>query len=237
MGKVVAFLVVAITHLFSAKGVLIPFYHYPTKEDEEIKRLLELKKRYPLTQIITIINPSNGTFRRIDPNFVKMISTLHKAGITTIGYVHTSYGNRKKEKVILDILRWERYYKKFGIDGIFVDEVNSSIQSLPYYQDLHKVVYDRFNLLALNPGVEVDKSFYSLADIVVSYEADKIPNFCPNKEKSALLLHTQKRLHHSLLDRFVECYDYLYITEQSLANPWERLSSYLDILLAKLQKR
>ncbi len=215
--------------LFGMEGVLIPFYHYPSFEDSKIKKLIALRQSYPYLKIFAVINPNNGNFTQTQRNFASMIFRLHRAGIIPLGYLYTSYARRDLNESLEVVQKWKRYYGPYGIEGLFIDEVNQS--ALGYYRTLAQEVKKRFSYVVLNPGVEVSKDFFDIADIVVTKESAFVAP-CRYQKKSALLLHSQNEFNESH-KRLLECYDYVYITDQKMPHPWGEVSAFLEVLLQK----
>ena len=221
------------TLLFAQKGILIPFYHYPKIEDEQVQKLIEYKKRYPDVPIVLIVNPNNGDFNQLEYNFAAMIEHLHEANISVVGYIYTSYAKRPLREVVDRIQTWAKIYKPFGVEGIFVDEVNGSKQNFEYYRDISRKIARYFHFTIFNPGVEAP-ALHSLADIVVVHENSSIVTPPSDGNKSALLLHSVKDL--EAYRPFFKYFQYIYVTPLTLPNPWKELSSYLPKLLDELQK-
>ncbi len=220
------------TSLFAQKGILIPFYHYPQIEDKEVQRLIEYKQRYSDVPLIVIINPNNGDFNRLEYNFASMIERLHEANISVVGYIYTSYAKRPLQEVEDRILAWAKMYKPFGVEGIFVDEVNGSERNLEYYRDISRNIAKHFDLTIFNPGVEAP-ALHSLANIVVTHENSSIHSLPSDGNSSALLLHSVKDLKR--YRSYLKKYAYIYVTPHILPNPWEKLSPYLPQLLELFQ--
>ncbi len=229
------FLLLLSMTLFAAQGVLIPFYHYPLDDDEEIAKLLAYKKAYPDIEFFVIINPANGDFRAEQYNFASLIDKLHEANITTLGYVYTKYAARDPKEVRLRIDAWAKFYKKWGVEGIFFDEVNSSQEAFSYYEALARYAKKRFRYVVLNPGTKPHKSYMQIADIVVLHESYRLPTQKEKCDKGALLLYGIADLNTttSLFSQF----GYVYVTDRNGSNPWESLSSHMDELLYILQQR
>jgi len=122
---------------------------------------------------IAIINPNSGPGSGESGlyNGATGIPVLTNAGITVVGYVHTSNGGRSITTVQNDVLN---YYDNFdGLSGIFVDEVSGESGQYSYYSQLSAYIYDRYDLVIFNPGtVPDDTSYYGLADITVTFEDD-----------------------------------------------------------------
>ena len=70
----------------------------------------------------------------------------------------------------------DQYYERYGLDGIFFDEVSPSAAS--YYDELYDYVkgIDEDQLVILNPGSSVPESYEDFADIVIVYENYGIPS-------------------------------------------------------------
>ncbi|BCD62656.1 large repetitive protein [Nitratiruptor sp. YY08-26] len=234
MGKIFFLLLSMI--LFAAEGLLIPFYHYPLLEnDKEIDKLLTYKRKYPQIEFFVIVNPANGDFRSEQYNFASMIDRLHEANITILGYVYTKYAARNPEDVKKRIDAWEKFYKKWGVEGIFFDEVNSSNEAFVYYRDLCTYARKKFPLIVLNPGTTIARQYEKIADIIVVHESNVLPMGKDDINKSALLLYDIQEFNitQPLLQRF----RYIYITDHNGSNPWERLSLHMDKLLQVLEEK
>ncbi|MRI82929.1 MAG: hypothetical protein C6I00_00745 [Nitratiruptor sp.] len=215
-------------NLYAIEGVLIPFYHYPRPNDPQVARLIALKKRFPQIPFIVVINPNNGHFTRPDPNFTRMIRQLAAADIQLVGYVYTHYGKRDLQEVLEDINHWERFYKEAGIEGIFLDEVACSKEE--YYQPLARKIKERFSLLIANPGVpcHLPWSHITITHEERHYQASRHTL----DQREAILVHSSPPVPFQALAPF----DYAYVTDARLPNPWERLSRYLPQLLAFIQR-
>ena len=217
-------------------GVLIPFYHYPAYNDTKISYLISLKQRYPDVEMFVIINPDNGYVRKRLYNFAFAIRRLQRAGIHPLGYVHTDYGKRPIKEVEANIEAWDSIYGKWGLEGIFFDEVNGTKKLLEYYAPLISHARGRFRYVVLNPGTSIAPEFEKLADIIVTNESNSTTHYCElNATKNALLLHSTKEL--NLSQDVFERYDFIYVTPQKLPNPWRNISPFLEEIMKSLAHR
>lgn len=230
----VLFSLIMATFLYGIEGVLIPFYHFPQLYDQEVLKLITFKHKYPDIEFFVIINPNNGDFAKVQYNFALMIRQLHDANITVLGYVYSAYGKRDLLQLKSRIDAWKKY-KYWGVEGIFIDEVNSSNEKLPYYKDLSRYIKRDFPFVVLNPGVVVDKEYEKIADIVVVREHNQSQKNTSNIEKSALLLHGIEDF--SKVKEDLSTYRYIYVTEKNGSHPWERLSKHMQKLLQFIQKQ
>ncbi|MGZ9267494.1 MAG: spherulation-specific family 4 protein, partial [Sulfuricurvum sp.] len=225
------------------RGTLIPLYTYPT--DESWNQIIKTNSNL---ETIAVINPQNGPISCSNVSLVDYqngIKKLKENNIKVLGYVYTSYGARSLDKVKADI---DLYYTCFnGMDGIFVDETNSSSVSSPYYQALYGYIKDH-NLssqVVINPGIYPDEAIIRASDVAVIYEeksseynAIAVPayvyNYTPGR--FALLGYdtSDVSLEREQLEHFLDAnIGYLYLTNDTLANPWDTLSAYyLKLLLS-----
>ena len=198
----------------------IPLYSSPSLWYQNIDKLKNQS---------VIINPDEGAGKSINEEYLKAIKFLKQNNVTIYGYVYTNYMNRNINEITNDIDNYKNFYPQ--IDGIFFDE--TATNKLSDYEFLADYVHNKgFNLIALNPGSDVNKSFFDCKkfDIIVTLENDykninfsKIPKqFYNNKTKSAALIYdsnTTKII--PLLQK--KGFHYIYITPDTLPNPWKNI--------------
>jgi hypothetical protein len=109
---------------------------------------------------VAIINPNSGPGVAPDPNYVAQMARGGAAGVTMLGYVHTTYGERNLSAVCGDVARYATWY---AVDGIFVDEVSADCALLPYYAAVIDCVQGSVGggaaTIILNPGQSVPACF------------------------------------------------------------------------------
>uniref|UniRef100_A0A7C5WY41 Spherulation-specific family 4 n=1 Tax=Thermocrinis ruber TaxID=75906 RepID=A0A7C5WY41_9AQUI len=150
---------------------IIPLYSYPVGSYEQ-----EWQRLYNLTtvnDVFVIVNASNGPGGYTDPNLLNAITTLKSRGFKVIGYVLTSYGNRSLEDVKNDMDKWLNFYGSERIDGFFIDEV---VENYDYYREVFQHARSRNKLIILNPGANINASFFNIADKIVVFE-DSLTRF------------------------------------------------------------
>ncbi|KAG9251736.1 Spherulation-specific family 4 [Emericellopsis atlantica] len=160
--------------------IIVPLYIYP--EEEAWAPLAAAARRHANINFLAIINPNNGPGAGPLPDASYRASLRRLQSISNIqllGYVHCTYGRRPREDVCRDV---DRYYgwnaQRLRVDGIFVDEVPSAADAVPYMADLAthvRSVWTRHSsaapsVLVFNPGVVVDADLVVLADYVVAFE-------------------------------------------------------------------
>src|SRR5437879_3619935 len=105
-------------------GILIPLYTYPT--DATWDNVGLMAKFNPGAKLTAVINPDNGAGTSSDVNYVRGVQVLKLAGVTVLGYVATSYGNRAMDSITAECARYSAWY---SVDGIFFDEYQSGWQA------------------------------------------------------------------------------------------------------------
>jgi len=116
-----------------------------------------------------------------DSNYVAGISGLNShPNVKLLGYTHTTYGARPMEEVEADILEYGRWAGHQGanisVSGIFFDEVtsNASQSTMEYLGTLNAYTVETLgperSTIILNPGVQVPKALFDIANMVVVYE-------------------------------------------------------------------
>jgi len=145
---------------------IIPLYSYPVGTHEQ-----EWQRLYNLTtvnDVFVIVNVYNGPSEQSDPNFSNAITRLRSRGFKVIGYVYTSYGSRSLEDVKNDMDKWLNFYGSERIDGFFIDEVGGNYY---YYREVFQHARSRNKLVILNPGTNINASFFTIADKIVVFES------------------------------------------------------------------
>ncbi|MDD5051631.1 MAG: spherulation-specific family 4 protein [Sulfuricurvum sp.] len=220
------------------RGTLIPLYTYPSDSSwQKVAQTAHAK------ETIAIINPNSGP---VDCNtstasdYRLGISTLKASSVKAIGYVYTSYGARSEQAVKNDI---DSYYGCYpDLDGIFLDETNSSADVNHYYDRLYRYVKDhnQSSRVVVNPGVYPDESVIRASDTAVIYE-DNGMNYDTLSPPAYTLHYGAGRF--ALLgygatinsDKITKLSSYqlgyIYLTSDTLPNPWDTLTTYYDSLI------
>jgi hypothetical protein len=182
-----------------------------------------------------IVNPASGPGLSRDAAYATVLLESRAAGVEVLAYVSTRWGTRPLFEVLHDI---ERYRDWYGIRSIFLDEAATAESGLPYYQELSRAVRRTSGArVALNPGTVPDERYAELADLLVVFEGsyadyrrwapppwqDRYPvdrfwhlvHATPRAQLAAALEAAERR-----------SAGVVYITDDVLDNPWDRLPSY-----------
>lgn len=247
-------------------GVLVPLYGYPlvssgsgaTRTTAPNPAWTAVAANAAAVPTIAVINPSNGPVACSTPPsanllaFQQAIAQLQMAGVTVLGYVHTTYGQRDPALVRQDV---QTYAQCYGVDGVFFDEVSNQASLASYYATAASTVRQTIAppsgkpaLVAINPGTYPDLSIANTADITVMHESadlnlppapSALSSYAPSKFGYLALgignlPQTQATTLTSLFQQGV---GYVYLTDQggSGSDPWAALSTEYSGLIQGIQ--
>lgn len=151
----------------------------------EVRALGTSHPNLPLT---IIVNPNSGpTGVESDDPMLTCLPALRKSlpKAKLVGYVSTFYGARPATTVKTNVGIYHSWAaagglgngKSVKLDGIFFDELNNdatNATNVALYKSYAATVRKQFgskSWVVLNPGDPAPAQFYSIADIVVSYES------------------------------------------------------------------
>ena len=227
-------------------AVLVPAYFSPATG--YWNDLAQAAGRVPLVAIANVFN-GPGTDAKPRADYLQAIRSVREGGGEVIGYVYTQYGERPAEVVQADILRWKELYP---VDGYFIDEMANtpSTLKLDYYAGLAEYVRSlntRYQIIG-NPGTNTEEAYVArrTADVFTIFEnGTGYTNFVPAAWMQrypthyfATLLYAvagadamQTNLNLAMTKRA----GYLYITDDTLSNPWNRLPTYWSAEVAAIE--
>ena len=217
--------------------IVVPAYFYPSAESAWD----ELTRAASRVSITAILNPASGPGLESDPSYVAAINDLRAAGGRVIGYVPTGFGNRAVADALADINAYDAFY---DIDGIFIDEMNNRGAQgvLNYYGEIYdhvKSIDATWELMG-NPGTNTSEVFLTwpvvdrlvitenLANVYTDFVADQ---WVSRYDSAAFvhLVHTEPdvgMLKSHLESAVSQNAGAIYITDDVLPNPWNRLPTY-----------
>ena len=162
---------------------------------------------------------------------------LRRAGLRVLGYVPTDYARRDPGIVRAEVDRYAQWYR---VTDIFVDEVSSTEEELPYYTALTASLRTQPNrMIAFNPGMVPAAGYFDLANIVVTFEgryADYRVRTEPAPAPSGLAGFSRTQTAHLVYDatdaealQVVDTprADYVYVNSGTQPNPWRSLPATL----------
>ena len=215
-------------------GIVVPAYFYPGN------RWTSMNWAAGRVPLVAIINPNSGPDTTQNADYVAAVNSLRASGEKVIGYVSTSYTTRAISAVKTDI---DRYFSFYAMDGIFLDELTDDADTnhLGYYAALHQYIQAKgTNLLVVgNPGINTEESYLTrpCTDVLVTFEV--------NTGYSNHVVDTWATNHHArhfchlpysvpsaaTMTNYVNLagarnVGWLYVTDDSGANPWDTLPTY-----------
>jgi hypothetical protein len=218
-------------------SLLVPAYSYPAGEGLAFwNQLLADAGEVP---IVVVANPASGPGTKVDVNYSKIIAQAQAAGIRVIGYVATGYGKREAAAVQRDVDLWKKFYP--SVEGVFLDEQSSRSEDFGYYQRISDYASGKIAgaLLVSNPGTVCAATYaaQNIFDVICVFENAKgfesfvVPESLRtgNKTQFAALPHTQ--IDEAAAVRFLSDargrgITYIYVTHDTLPNPWDELAKY-----------
>jgi hypothetical protein len=216
------------------RSALIPAYLPP----DGIARIADR----PVRDRAVIFNPDNGPGTAPRAAYRSAVAAEQRTGTRVLGYVHTGWGSRDPAAVVADLQRYRSWY---GVDGVFLDETAHDAATLPYYAALARDARaGGARVVALNPGTVPAPGYFDLADIVVTFEGPfsgyeaalrTMPEWLKDvpRRKVAHLVYAADRAQALRAVTEGEA-GFVYATDATLPNPWDRLPAYLDELEARL---
>lgn len=178
-----------------------------------------------------VVNVDSGPGSAVDVAYRRAVDHARAAGVPLVGYVHTSWALRGLPEVVADIDAWRRRY---GITGLFIDEVATSPDEFGYYRVLtDRVRREDGGPLVLNPGCRADQWLCGLADLTCTFEgtAGDHPRASPVPGQATL--HLVYDTPTSQVGDVVARARALgarsvYATDGALPNPWDHLPAHLS---------
>lgn len=181
-----------------------------------------------------IANPSSGPGVTADPAYVRVVAASRQAGVEVLGYVSTRWGRRPLDDVHREIAAYRQWY---GITSIFFDEASSSGHELPYYRTLATSVRTSAGRVALNPGTVPDERYAALADLLVVFEGPYSayrgwsPPVWQERYPRQRFWHLVYDTPRGMLPAALRAAErrsagVVYVTDDVMDNPWDRLPSY-----------
>jgi hypothetical protein len=237
-------------------GVYVPLYEDPNLEDQGSmwNGLVRAKASHPAVPFVVTINPWSGPGSWQDPAYIKGTSQLRKAGIEyVLGYVSTGYARQDPGYSIVELkAQIDRYREWYpDVNGVMLDEVNSSGGKVSFYKELVSYAKAKgMEYVLANPGTNVDEKYVGVFDSMMIFEDKGLPTvaqlqantFYP-KYPPEYFSFTSRNISSLDPDYVDEIKDYVgmfYVTDgfESAGNdnPYDTLPPYFSDLLALLDE-
>jgi len=209
----------------------IPSYFYPAPLWDQ------MAQAHTAVQI-AIINPNSGPGAARNADYVAQVQRSQAAGLTILGYVHTSYGARADTDIKAEI---DTYAIWYHVDGIFFDEASTDCARQSYYVGLTAYAKQRTSShravrTVLNPGTQTNECYLSAADVIVTFEGDAsayqsgysapswVANYAPGRFWHLIYnVPTAQQMRTIVQLSKERRAGWVYVTPDNLPNPWDTL--------------
>jgi hypothetical protein len=221
-------------------SLLVPAYIWPAgKGLKDWERLIAAADRVP---IIAIVNRDSGPGKKVDEKFRALLEHARRSKLTIIGYVPLNYARRPVAGVKTEVDGWLSLYPGV-LSGIFFDEQPSGPEGVPYVAECSAYVRSRITnaRIVSNPGTTCAPEYLTIAGAptVCLFENKSgidayrpLPwqmNFHPGQMAVVLYdVRTAEAMKRSLREMVRKRAGFVYVTDDSGGNPWDRLPSYWD---------
>lgn len=219
--------------------IWLPAYYYPFGPGlREWNRLIAAAKVAP---IVAIVNPASGPGDHVDTNFAAVLPRARKAGVTLVGYIGTQYARKPLDRVKREIEDFLRFYP--DITGFHFDEQSPNARDVAYYVDLYKYVHNRIpgSLVVTNPGslCAVEYAAAPASDVICLFERERgfaefqPPDWASRFSGSRFCVQSHAVATEDAMIRSINRaaqlkIGYVFVTDDVLPNPYDRLPSYWD---------
>lgn len=231
-------------------GLIVPAYFAWWRDEgkRDYDRLREAAEKLQDNSLVVVINPNSGPGPAdwgYGDSVREFVNDLKSKKQIVLGYVFTSYGKRSVDNIMRDV----EGYKVYGVDGYFFDEVTTDDAVREWYE---RIITDIDANPDLGRGYHVlnygtyDEDTIKMATVVYPgvvisetsgerFQSREYPVWTKyHSTKTVCMLHSTARYDlgpvyfYALRNHF----DYIYITERTLANnPWLNLPEYWDDLV------
>jgi hypothetical protein len=220
-------------------SILVPAYFYPAGDGrDDWDRMIASAAHAPIT---AIVNPASGPGKTRDPNYTAVLDRATQGKLALIGYVSTHYTEVPLATAKGAIDRWLDLYPQ--IRGFFFDEQTSDAAKVGYYTDLaaHARAARPGALIVANPGTNCDESYVAsrTSDVVCLFENGRgFDRFRPPPWSATYepgrfaaipyAIPEAEAMRRTLRELVARRIGVVYVTDDSGANPYDRLPRYWD---------
>ncbi|MFR9801581.1 spherulation-specific family 4 protein [Pseudonocardia sp. RS010] len=206
----------------------VPAYFHPDREAADWA-VLTAGARAGTVDIV-VINPASGAGSGADPAYRRACAGLAGTGVVVAGYVDTAYGTRSAGEIVAEA---RAYTQRYGVRGVFADQVPSGHDHLPAYAALAaRLRAAGCGPLLINPGVRPDERYLEIADVVVTFEGTWEAYRAQRPVETGTGRARTWHLVHGTPEGMIEDTrewvraagaDHGYVTDRRLPNPWDGL--------------
>lgn len=217
--------------------LLVPIYIDPAQDLTPWNQILATAQTIPTT---VVVNPVIGDIEGCqESTFKTMLGNLQTNNVDTVGYIPTGY-TATPPAIVKE--RIDRFKNCVGIDGVFFDEIKVSNQAeANYYDDICNYAKNAFGpgKFVVNAGtniqIPITNEYCNIALIYEFYDTNwqdfavfgyQGANTDP---ATSIMIHTSNgidAMKNSVDLAYSRKIDYIYVTDETVPNPWIKLGSY-----------
>lgn len=220
----------------SKTGIMYPLFGLPGQTWDD---MISYRKAHPSLPWIAVINPQNGPG---GPNYVfeTYVEKMKDANIQVLGYVSTYWSAAPLETVKADIDKYKEY---FNVDGIFLDEMSNKPEDVEHYREI--TAYAKsvgMKYVVGNTGTDASPDYLGVVDNIVISEGYGEPTLSRlagwhvphGRENFSYMAYNRNTVDPQYIATSTYFASYIYVTDDYLPNPYDKLPSHFDTLLALL---
>lgn len=211
-----------------------------------------------------VMNPNHGPGTAVSSDYATKVLQVQNAGLLVLGYVHTRVSPTASSLRPIEDVKTEidAYHYWYQVDGIFLDEANTGLGDLGYYQELVTHVGTTMNGsdIVLNHGAHPDKAYAQIDTkgraqlTLVTFEGQysdyvnlSVPSWAAKYDSSLFAHLVYNTVSEANMENAVSLSNkrnagYIYVTDDYLSgtapnqvlNPWDTLTSYYTSLVEQL---
>ena len=219
-------------------GSIVPLYTDPT--DSSWTVIASAAQSHPTVRVVAIINPNSGPTASADQSYATGIPMLQSSGVHVIAYVATGYASRPPGDVQHDIDLYHSQYP--SLEGIFFDEA-------AVYEAGHETLYMQYaqyarsaglSFVVANPGTAPMSQYIPLFDVTMVYEtggeADpaSLAMWACQPHSVGAFAYGIPTLDPAYVTSVRTDVNWIYLTNDTLPNPYDTLPPYFSDLLTAL---
>jgi Spherulation-specific family 4 len=205
--------------------LVVPAYFHPAVAPDDWAALAALGGRVRLA----ILNVADGPGERPEPEFARVLATLHAGGVAVAGYVDTDYGHRTDRAITTDLDRYRTWYPQ--VQAAFFDRAAATADLVARYRRIARSARTAgLRTVVFNHGVHPDPGYAEHADLLGTFEgpwsayrALDVPGWARG-DRFLHLVHTVPAQALSTARRLAASRTgAAYVTDLGGSNPWRRL--------------
>jgi len=192
-----------------------------------------------------------------------VLAEVHNAGAVIYAYVASHYAKKPLDAIKAELDAYFEQFYQGVIDGVFIDEMSNDLKDVGYYQNLYAYIKEKYKNAPImgNPGTadtenSSQQSRYSIddyassVDILITFEDSQAeyntyqaPTWLQTDTKNQAhayigqIIHSATGWSSELEQQIIKNQsDFIYITSDTLDNPYDSLSKYWTELLALIER-